>query len=192
MGSDISLKCECGEVQGLAKDVSPENGNRIICMCDNCQDYMTHLGKEEYLDQYGGTDIFQLTPSQIKFTHGQENIRCVKMTENGILRWYAGCCNTPIANTMPSAKIPFAGMPHSFMDHEAGGKTRDQALGPVIAKLFGSFARGNMPEDAHEKAPFWLFIRSIKLLFVAWVRGKAKPNPFYNDDGSPISTPEKP
>lgn len=192
MCSDITLKCQCGEVRGVAEDVNPDRGNRIICMCDDCQNYIKYLNKEdEYLDQFGGTDIFQLTPSQIKIDHGLENIKSVKMTDKGILRWYAGCCNTPIANTMPSAKMPFSGIPHSFMDHSADEKTRDQVLGPVIAKLFGTFAKGEMPNDAHEKIPFWLYVRLIKFMLFSWIEGKAAPNPFFNEDGSPISKPDK-
>ncbi len=190
MSSDISLKCQCGEIRGTANDVSPKSGNRIICMCDDCQAYMKFLGKEdEFLDEHGGTDIFQLTPSQIKITKGKDNIRCVKMAEKGILRWYAGCCNTPIANTMAAAKMPFAGMPHSFMDHSADGATRDSVLGPIIAKVFGQFAKGDMPSDAHPKIPFSFYMRSLKILLPAWLKGKASPNPFFNEDGSPIISP---
>jgi hypothetical protein len=38
------------------------------------------------------------------------------MSERGLLRWYADCCNTPIANTPRNPKIPYVGLVHSCLD----------------------------------------------------------------------------
>src|SRR4051812_24670077 len=94
----VRLECSCGGVTGTASNVSPRTGNRLICMCDDCQAYAHHLGRaDDILDAYGGTDIFQLTPSQVVISSGRDRMRCVRLTDKGILRWYAGCCNTPMA-----------------------------------------------------------------------------------------------
>ena len=103
MSTEVPLKCSCGSVQGVARDVSPKTGNRLVCMCDDCQAYAHHLGRAEHiLDRNGGTEVFQLTPSQLTLTEGREHLRCLRLKEKGLMRWYAGCCNTPVANTLAS------------------------------------------------------------------------------------------
>ena len=188
---DVSLKCHCGAVRGRATSVNPAAGFRIVCMCDDCQAYAYHLGRsDEVLDANGGTDIFQLTPAQLTLTQGTENLRCLRLTERGLLRWYAGCCNTPIANTLASAKMPFAGVPHTFMDHAADGQSRDEALGPVVARVQGRFGKGEMPEGTHRRAPFGAFGRIAKNLFLGWLRGKHRPSPFFDPStGHPTVEP---
>ncbi len=44
----------------------------------------------------------------------------MRLTPMGLLRWYAGCCNTPIGN-MVSARVPFIGIVHMFMGDSAPG-----------------------------------------------------------------------
>lgn len=192
MKNTINLKCQCGMVSGHAIKVSPRKGNRIICMCDDCQTYAKFLGKQDkILDEHGGTDIFQLTPSQIKITYGIEYLECVRLKEGGLLRWYAGCCNTPIANTSTSSKMPIVGMPHIFMDHAYGKKGRDHDLGPVIAKIFGKYSVGKMPSDAHSKIPLGLILRSLKIITVAWLKGRNYPSPFFDKHThKPIAHPK--
>lgn len=97
-------------MRGVALNVRPSSGNRLTCMCDTCQAYAHHLGQaDKILDQYGGTDVFQMTPSQLSITEGIENLRCLRLEGRGVLRWYAGCCNTPVANTGHLPRCPLSG-----------------------------------------------------------------------------------
>lgn len=189
---DIPLKCHCGLLRGVAKDVNPSRGNRLICMCDTCQTYAHHLGQaDNILDQYGGTDIFQMTPGQLILAEGMENLRCLQLEGRGVLRWYGGCCNTPVANTVSSAKIPFVGVPHTFMDHAGHGRTREEDLGPLLARTMGEYGIGELPADAYRSAPLSIMFRSLWLLFLAWLKGQHKPSPFFDTDtGKPILEPE--
>jgi hypothetical protein len=192
MINNVSLKCSCGSLQGLATSVSPETGNRIVCLCDDCQNYAKFLKREEIiLDKNGGTEIFQLTPSQLKITHGKEHLKCVRLTDKGLLRWYAGCCKTPVANTMSSWKIPFVGIPHTFMHFGGDKKNQDKILGPIRAKVHGQYATGEVPLDAHQKIPLGLIFRSLRLFLGAWMQGKNVPSPFFNvKTGQPNVTPK--
>lgn len=189
---DIPLKCECGKVQGIGRNVDPSSGNRLACMCDTCQAYAHYLGKAgQILDQYGGTDIFQMTPSQLTISEGIENLGCLKITAEGVLRWYARCCNTPVANTVSSPKVPFVGVPHTFMDHEGHGRTRDQDLGPLLARTMGEYGIGELPADAHRGIPLNIILRSLRLLLLAWLKGQSTPSPFFDaKTGEPILEPE--
>src|SRR5713226_4481912 len=118
MTMNVQLKCNCGALRGVASGISKSSGNRIVFMCDDCQAYAHFLGRaKEILDDNGGTDVFPVTPSNLKITHGIENLKCLRLTDKGMIRWYAGCCKTPIANSMPSPRAPFAGVIHTIMNH---------------------------------------------------------------------------
>jgi hypothetical protein len=189
---NIPLKCQCGSLRGVAIDISPSKGNRLTCMCDTCQTYAHHLGQaEKILDKYGGTDIFQMTPSELTITEGIEHLRCLQLEGRGVLRWYAGCCNTPVANTLSSAKVPFVGVPHTFMDHAGHRRTREQDLGPLLARTMGEHGIGELPSDAYSSTPLSVIFRSLYLLILAWLKGKHEPSPFFDaDTGKPIFKPE--
>lgn len=186
----MPLRCACGEVRGVATDVVPERGNRLVCLCDDCRAYGRWLGRDDVLDEHGGTDIFQLTPAQVRIEQGRAYIRCVRLTARGLMRWHTACCKTPIANTVANPKIPFLGMPHRFMDHEADGRTRDEALGPVLAGVHGRFCQHEMPDWAHARAPAGLIFRSLGQFVRGWWNNAHTPSPLFDaETGAPIVEP---
>ncbi len=79
----------------------------------------------DVLDAAGGTDIFQMPPGLLSITDGADALRCVAFSSK-VLRWYAACCNTPIANGAASPRFPLVALIHSFMDLEAVGRSRDK------------------------------------------------------------------
>src|SRR4051812_9540883 len=103
----IDLGCTCGAVRGVAT-VTSSSAHRLICMCEDCQAFAHFLGRpKEILDANGGSDIVHLIPPKFSITQGKKQIRCLRLTEKGMYRWYAGCCKTPIANSMGTPKVPF-------------------------------------------------------------------------------------
>jgi hypothetical protein len=184
---DLPLRCRCGKLEGAAVGVAAENGNRLLCFCDDCQVYARHLGTEGIVDARGATDLFQTAPARIRLGAGREHLRCVRLSEKGLLRWYAGCCRTPIGNTLASPRVPFIGLTMPFV--AAGAAERDAALGPPTALLFGRFAVGGAPPGAPAKAPSRLVLRSARLLLGAWLRGESRPHPFFDASGTPLAAP---
>ncbi len=181
MTTDLPLKCTCGKLRGTLHAVSPKRGNRLSCLCDDCQTYAHYLGRaSEILDEYGGTDLYQTTPAQLTLSSGQEHLCCLRLSPKGLLRWYAGCCNTPIANTLHSAKVPFASVCHLFMDHTTDGRPRDEVLGPLRGRIQARFGHGKLPPDASPKAPARVILRSAASLLSGWVRGAQSPSPFFD------------
>ncbi|XPF95265.1 DUF6151 family protein [Colwellia sp. RE-S-Sl-9] len=73
----IKLECYCGKVRGKTQNLNKNSGTRIMCCCDDCQSFAQHLNQENILDQYGGTDIFQMPISNIKITEGIEQVSCI-------------------------------------------------------------------------------------------------------------------
>jgi len=182
----ISLKCQCGEVKGQATDVTPSSGNRVVCCCSDCQAFTTFLDREaETLDKFGGTDLFQLSQSQISIQQGHDKLQSMRLTEKGLLRWYTSCCKTPIGNTM-SAKMPFAGLIHTFIDEP----DREKVLGPVRAFVQTQYARGVPDYPKHSaKFPLGITTRIIRKMLLWKLQGKHKPTVFFDDQGQPVVKP---
>lgn len=177
----IKLKCGCGKVEGIAKDIHPNQGTRVVCYCHSCQKFATNLDKgDEVLDANGGTDIYQLAPSQVEFTKGTEYIQGMRHTDKGPHRWYASCCNTLIGNTA-GINLPFIGLIHTiFDDHEQA----QQYLGPVRARVHTDGANGDLPPSQDKLTPQWAYVGKFIFKLLSWkVSGKGKPAPFYEDNG---------
>ena len=179
MRSDLPLRCRCGRVRGVAIDVSPSTGFRFVCYCKDCQAFARFLESADVLDAAGGTDIFQMPPGRVKLTAGMDAMRCLRLS-NKVLRWYADCCRTPIANTAAGPRFPVIGVVHSFMDHEADHRSRDEALGPPLCRIYERSAVGPLPPNAPPPASVRVFARRASKVLNWWVRGLARPTPFFD------------
>jgi hypothetical protein len=134
-------------MRGVANDVSPSTGFRFVCYCKDCQAFARFLERTDVLDPAGGTDIFQLPPGRVKLTAGTDAMQCLSLS-NKVLRWYADCCRTPVANTAAGPHFPVIGLVHSFMDHEADSRSRDEVLGPPLCRIHERSALGPLPPNA--------------------------------------------
>ena len=187
---DVDVKCKCGQVTGTAHHLTPANGNHLVCLCCDCQAFAKFLGREDdLLDASGGTEIFQIAPAHLEIRQGKDQIRCMRLTQNGLLRWYADCCKTPVGNTMATPKMPFVGIEMSFFDLKKDDPKFDQVFGPVLEKCFAKYARGPKPQDAQDKASLRAILAMIKFLVKNFLSGKHKPSPFFNEAGQPIVEP---
>jgi hypothetical protein len=187
--SDLPLRCRCGRVRGLASEISPSAGFRLVCYCKDCQAFARFLGRPDALDAASGTDIFQMAPGRIKLTSGADALRCLTFSGK-VLRWHADCCRTPIANTASSSRFPLVGVIHSFIDHEATGRSRDDVLGPPLCRIYERSAGAPLPPNAPPPASLALFARRGSMMFGWWMRGLGRPNPFFEDrTGAPLSVP---
>src|ERR1700759_5023525 len=158
MGDQIDLRCRCGEVRGRATGLSPRTVNRVVCYCDDCQAFVHQLGRADLLDPQGGSDIVQMAPAAVSFTIGQQHIVGLRLKPNGLYRWYAKCCNTPLGNTL-TPTIPFVGLLAPAFE-----KSRwDQAVGAPSGAIFGKYAVGGPPP--HSTGPnlplVWQGIRRL-------------------------------
>lgn len=137
----VDIECACGELKGKL-EIVPKHSFHVHCLCSDCQSFAAYLKKEdEILDQYGGSEIFQTYPCYIKINQGKEKLTYTQLKPKGLLRWYTSCCNTPVANTMSSPKIPFAGVSVKLIKFSSD-KEKHKVLGPVVMKAYGKSARG--------------------------------------------------
>ena len=181
MGGSIELRCSCGEVRGTATDLSPRTVNRIVCYCNDCQAFAHQLKRTDLLDAKGGSDIVQMAPAALSFTQGQHRIVGLRLKPNGLYRWYANCCNTPVGNTL-TPTIPFVGLLAPAFD-----KARwDEAVGAPSGAIFGKFAVGEPPPGSTGRN-LPLLLRAIGRLLGWRLRGRAWPHPFFSrETGTPV------
>ena len=186
---DLPLRCRCGHVRGVGSAVSPSTGFRFFCYCKDCQAFARFLERVDVLDSAGGTDIFQMPPALVRLTAGIDAVRCVRLSDGGVYRWYTDCCRTPIGNTF-GPRVPMIGVIHCFMDHQADGRSRDAVLGPPLCRIYERSAVGPLPPTAPAPPSFGLFVRRTSKVLAWWLRGLARPNPFFDEGwNAPCSVP---
>jgi len=185
---DFPLRCRCGHVRGVASKVAPSAGFRIICYCQDCQAFARWLGRPDVLDGAGGTDIFQMPVGRMKLTAGTDAVRCLRLSGK-VFRWYTECCRTPIGNTA-GPRFPVVGLVHSFMSHDADGRSRDEVLGAPLCRIYERSAIGPLPPDAPPPPSLSLFVLRASRLLGWWLRGLGRPNPFFDDhSNAPLCAP---
>jgi hypothetical protein len=179
----LLLKCVCGSLQGELTDLSPAINRRFVCYCRDCQAYAHYLGQvERVLDENGGTEVVPIHPAKIKLTRGIEHLACVRLSSDGMIRWYASCCKTPIANTQPSAKLPCAGVIHTIAD--------TSGLGQVYARANGKYGRGVLPAGTSNHASPKLLLSTLKFMLIGVLKKLHSPSPFFSSEtGRPTVEP---
>jgi hypothetical protein len=121
-----------------------------------------------------------MPPGRVRLTAGTDALRCLRLS-NKVLRWYTDCCRTPIANTPARPGFPVIGMVHSFMDHGADGRSRDEVLGPPLCCLYERSAVGPLPPNAPGPPSVGVFARRASKMLGWWMRGLGRPTPFFDD-----------
>jgi hypothetical protein len=186
---DIPLRCQCGQVRGVARDVAPSAGFRFVCYCRDCQAFARFLRRPDVLDAAGGTDIFQMPAGRLTLVAGTDAMRCLRFSGQ-VLRWYANCCQTPIGNTAAGPRFPVVGLIHSFMDHAADGQPRDEVLGPPLCRIFARSATASLSPNAPAPPSLHIFALRVSRLIGWWLRGLGRPNPFFDPHtNAPLATP---
>jgi hypothetical protein len=180
------LQCTCGTLKGYVSH--SERVNRVVCYCRDCQSFAHFLGRAaEILDARGGTDVIQTIPANLTFTTGQEVLACMRLTEKGLVRWYANCCNTPIGNTLADFRISFIGLIHSCL--ESSNQSLDDSFGPVRMWSFTKSAKGKV--ESRQAAMIPGILRLTAMVARARISGDYKRSPlFLKDTGAPIAVPK--
>lgn len=179
-GRDLTITCRCGTLKGVLQAVGPKDG-AITCYCRDCQTAAHALGVSDILDDYGGTEVYQTLQARITFTAGQENLACLRLSPKGLLRWYAACCNTPIANTMPSKAMTFVGLPVvALPDYR-------EALRFPRGTINVKWAQ-NPPATLKDKGMARVIWGALSRQLVAMVKGD-RATPFFDAEGDPVVEP---
>jgi hypothetical protein len=186
---DLPLRCRCGYVRGVAREVVPSAGFRFVCYCTDCQAFARFLERPDVLDAAGGTDIFQMAAGRMMLTAGIDALRCLSFSGK-VLRWYTACCRTPIANTAASARFPVVALIHSFIGDAADGRSHHPELGPPLCRIYERSAIGPLPPNAPAPPSPGIFLRRGAKILGWWMRGLGRPNAFFDEHtNAPLCAP---
>src|SRR4030095_5747185 len=180
------IRCSCGSVQGYLE--SAHRASRAVCYCRDCQTFAGFLGKPEAtMDTRGGTDIIATSPRFVRFTHGADQLKCMSLSSKGLLRWYSGCCRTPIANTPRNPKLSYVGLVRNCL---AGSASEvDAAFGPARGAINTGSATGKV--QATPLATVGALIKIFGNVGGSRLTGKYRQNPFFRPGTSePIVAPQ--
>lgn len=187
MTTDVPLRCECGTVQGTVHGLSAKNLNNAVCYCIDCQTWAHHLGKADtHLDSHGGSHVVQVAAASITIEQGLDRIGLKRLSPSGLFRWYATCCDSPLANTLPKASSPIVGLSGPRL------QVADESFFGRQYRVMGKYATGNrsalrIPDKFGAAA-----ICRVLWLLPGWIlRGSARRSPFFDEKtGEPIVQPQ--
>lgn len=171
------LRCRCGHLQGTV--LPARSTQRVICYCRDCRAYARHLAGDGVTDAQGGTEIVAMLPSKLRFEAGSDALACLSLSPRGLLRWYASCCRTPIANTPRNPKIAYAGLVHSCLEQDAPPLA--QSFGPLRMAVNIGSALGPVTRTPPLTAAGSLLGLGTTLLG-ARLGGGWQDNPFFDTD----------
>jgi hypothetical protein len=177
------LSCRCGTLTGY---VGRRKTHRGVCYCRDCQAYAHALGSAAgILDAQGGTDVVATLQSNVTLARGTEALACLSLSPNGLLRWYASCCNTPVANTTRNYRMSYVGVVHTCL-YDAS-ESLDAAFGPVRMRVNTRSARAPV-----KSTPFGT-LKAVAGISLALVRarlgGSYRRTPFFDSRGVPVASP---
>ena len=176
------IQCRCGTVRG---GISGEGvHNRVVCYCADCRAFARYLGRAaDVLDAQGGTEVVAITQSRLGFTEGADRLAAVRLSEKGMIRWYAACCNTPIGNTTADPKVGFIGVIHACLDR---GRM-DADFGTKVAVVNTATALGE-PKPV-QRGLFRAILLFIRIVLTARFSGSYRHSPLFDASGSPRVVP---
>lgn len=181
------MSCECGTLRGVLRDA--EKAGRGVCYCRDCQAYAHFLGRpERILDAAGGTDIVATIGPRVTLTQGLESLACMSLSPRGALRWYARCCNTPIANTMRNHRLAYVGLVHNCLEGPAA--SLDRSFGTVRMRANTASAKGAHKPKATPIRVASAVARIASSVALARVTGRYARSPFFDAaSGAPVVQP---
>jgi len=181
------FQCRCGTLRGEVDE--PHRAMRAVCYCRDCRTYAHWLGQtQDVLDAVGGTDIVATQARYVRLTAGGPSLACMSLSPRGLLRWYASCCGTPIANTPRDPKLPYVGLVHTAL---ARVQPLEASFPPVQMDINTKSALGPTP---HRGGPGAIAKFAAMMLRLASARftGAYRATPFFDADGAPVSAVQVP
>jgi len=183
---NFPVRCRCGQLEGHV--TSTDRAGRAVCYCRDCQAFARFLGNpERILNELGGTDIIATNPRFFRITRGKEQIRCMSLSEKGLLRWYAACCRTPIGNTPRNPKLSYLGLVRNCL---AGSpRELDQAFGPAKVAINTASATGKV--DSRPWATFTAVLKITRNVAGSRLSGTYRENSFFKPGtAQPLVAPQ--
>ena len=177
------FQCRCGAFRGQLEGTGSHN--RVICYCTDCRAFARFLGKDsDVLDQQGGTEIVQVAQSRLRFLRGEDRLAAVRLSDKGMIRWYASCCRTSIGNTMANPKMAFIGLIHTCLNRPL----MDEDFGAGVAVVNVDTALG--APKPKQRGLLGVIGRFVWIVVTSRVSGGYRKSPLFDASGLPRVSPE--
>lgn len=168
----IALRCRCGKLRGR---VDPARvAARAVCYCKDCQAYGRFLASG-VLDAAGGTEVAATLPAAVRFDDGLAHLACMSLGPQGLYRWYASCCRTPIGNTPRDPRTSYVGLVRACLD--APDAELERRLGPLRCRVETGSA--GAPVASSGLATAWAVCKIGAMIAKARLGGGYRDNPFF-------------
>lgn len=176
------FQCQCGALRG--EIAHPSRGVRAVCYCGDCQTYAHLLGEpQRVLDALGGTEVVATLAGDVRFTSETSALACMSLSPRGLLRWYASCCRTAIANTPRNRKLPYVGLVHSCLRQP---EPLERSFPRVHLRVNTGHAKGQ-PAAYPKLGGMARFGILAARLAAARLAGGYRATPFFDASGEPVS-----
>jgi hypothetical protein len=178
---NYQLQCQCGALRGQLGH--SESAVRGVCYCKDCRASAHHLGVASRThDALGGADFVATQAKYVTLSEGAQHLACLSLSENGLLRWYAKCCNTAIGNTVRNWKFPYVGLSRTCLDAEPG--VYEHSFGDVKMRVNTGSAKEAPPSMGLKS--FTALAGFIPSVIAGRVSGAYKSTPFFSPVGEPV------
>ena len=179
----MKIKCSCGQVKAEIENFPNNTPGRLVCYCDDCQNFLKQINRTELMDECGGSEIIPIYPTDFKIIEGKDKLVCLRLTPKGLLRWYTSCCKTPFGNTRPG--FPWLGLLSVVYE-----KSDLQQLGPIKSRVCGKFAIKKPPMGTPDNMKFTDIFVVAPFLLKGFILKKSSPSVFFKEDNkTPIVSP---
>ncbi|QMU59697.1 MAG: hypothetical protein GKR98_16840 [Boseongicola sp.] len=167
--------CDCGETSAT---IPTKGTGRAVCYCRDCQAFALLAADGRSLDAAGGSDLILTTPGAVTITKGDENLRCLRLSDKGPIRWYTACCGAPMSNVLGNPKLPYASLTtRGFKDQSKFGPVRLRTNRKEATQRVTQ-PKGSLPRT---------ILSVIRRGLTSRITGKYRTSPFFNPDGKPSS-----
>lgn len=168
----LPFSCRCGSLTGHLDPGAVRHGLRLTCHCNDCHAAERHHARAQGREEPArGVAYYQTHPDFVHFDTGTEHLAVMRLGPNGLMRWYASCCGTPICNTLAKPTLPFVGVCVNTLE-------TPEALGKVKAEGFlPPRTPGGQPRHrGAARLVYGVFSRMITSL----VTGRWRNTPFFD------------
>lgn len=167
----LSFACRCSAFRGHIR--AQPKATYVQCFCDTCRKVHAHLTQETVSEVH----LLLSVPDALQIDAGQDKLAALTASGKGPIRWFTSCCNTPVANTLRSAKLP-------FMSFQTLLLSDDVALGRPRALI-------NQPDNKGTKGGAVMAFGVATRMLSSRLTGRWKDTPFFDAENAPTATPQR-
>ena len=189
MAAELPFSCRCGAVRGVIRKATARQGDFVVCHCTDCQAFANRFDAgDRVFGEDAGTLLYQSRCARVRIDRGREELRCLHLTKEPTLRWYACCCDTPLFNSFKNGKVPYI----TTLVGNCETETRKRLLGEPIGHLFvddDPTCTGPVRRMSEKALMRRFFVRMVK----DFVSGERRWSALFDPETlEPIAAPTRP